>query len=89
MERESRELYQSGDAVEIGVYRSLATGGLARIRWTGDKLPEEPEGRLDTYEWISGDPDWNERGRLQGVRIPPRKRRETRFHAQYCAGNLK
>ncbi|MDO8682797.1 MAG: MTH1187 family thiamine-binding protein [Armatimonadota bacterium] len=59
MDRESQEFYQSGEEVEIGVYRSLSTGQFVRIRQTGGTLPEAEGGRRDTYEWISGNPDWD------------------------------
>ncbi|MDO8588208.1 MAG: MTH1187 family thiamine-binding protein [Armatimonadota bacterium] len=60
MTRESQEFYQSGEEVEAGVYRSLATGELARIRETGGRLPTLPGLERDTYEWISANPDWDE-----------------------------
>jgi hypothetical protein len=64
MDRESQEFYQSGEEVEIGVYRSLSTGRLVRVRETGGTLPETAPGELDTYEWISSHPDWNEQDTL-------------------------
>ncbi|MBI2252684.1 MAG: hypothetical protein HYU63_08125 [Armatimonadetes bacterium] len=65
--RESKELYSSGEEVNIGIYQNLKTLKLVRINQDGDILPEESDNKVVVYQRLSGDPNWQDNVKKNGV----------------------